>query len=433
MSQTRNALLIACSLAAISGSVRAEDQAVVHRLSSNGGLSSTAAKKLMAKVSQRMARAADAPPSVMDPLRAALSQALTGAPVPADPMATAKVRLKLYAGLNEVALEALFAPQPGGIAACVRDVGASQSECEALVAAAARSSVAQVRGVAGGPAAGAMMAAAPAPAYGAPAAGGSRFGNRFGSGYQQQGAAAPAQQGFGGGYQAPQQGYQQPQQGYAARPGYGAQPGYGARQPAYPQQAGYGQQPGYGQQQPAYGQQPGYAAPRPAYGAQPGYAAQRPAYGQQPAYGAAPRPAYAAPAQAYRAPAAPAYAPPPQPVVSAQELAARKDAYKQQREAYLARQKAQFQERREKGGAALDTSGEAAPAAAPSGSAKPAKAGVPVAAPAAEQVAAAETKRPAAAAPAEPARPAKSDVKPALDNDFLDGLLDDPTGGKGKK
>jgi hypothetical protein len=118
--------------------------------------------------------------------------------------------------------------------------------------------------------------------------------------------------------------------------------------------------------------------------------------------------------------------------VSAQELAARKDAYKQQREAYLARQKAQFQERREKGGAALDTSGEAAPAAAPSGGAKPAKAGVPVAAPAAEQVAAAETKRPAAAA-AEPARPAKSDVKPALDNDFLDGLLDDPTGGKGKK
>jgi hypothetical protein len=399
MSQIRNALLIACSLAATSGSAHAEDQSVIRRIASHGGMSSAAAKKLVAKVGQRMARSADAPPAVMDPLRAALSQALTGSPAPADAMATAKVRLKLYAGLNEVALEALFAPQPGAIASCVRDVGASQSECEALVAGAARASVAQIRSQAGGPAAQPMMAAAPA--YGAPAGGGSRFGGQYSSGFQ--GGAAPRAQGFGGGYQAPQQGYQQPQQAYGARPAYGA--------PA----AGYAQRPAYGAQPAA---QPGFGAQRPAYGAQPGYAAQRPAYN--------------APAAGYRPQTAPAYAP-AQPAVTQQDLAARKDAYKQQREAYLARQKQQFQERRDKSGA-LEVNPDDAPppaaAAAPSGGGKAAKASAAVSAPAGDEMATAETKRPAAA---EPARAAKSDTKPALDNDFLDGLLDDPTGGKGKK
>jgi len=401
MSQIRNALLIACSLAAVSGSAHAEDQAVAKRIASHGGMSSSAAKKLVAKVSQRMARSADAPPAVADSLRAALSQALTGSPAPADAMATAKVRLKLYAGLNEVALEALFAPAPGAIAACVRDVAATQAECEALVAAAARSSVAQVRNSAGGPAPQPMMAAASG--YGAPA-GGSRFGNQqYTSGFQ--GGAAPRQQGFGGGYQAP------PQQAYGARPAYGAPAGY-AQRPA----------------QPAYGAQPGYGA-QPAYGAQPGYGAQRPA---QPAYGA-PRPAYAAPAAGYRpAPAvAPAYAP-AQPVVSPQDAAARKDAYRQQREAYMARQKAQFQERREKTGA-IDANPDNAPppaaaAAAPSGGGKAAKASAAASPELDDQMAAADPKRPAA--PAEAARPAKSDTKPALDNDFLDGLLEDPNGKK---
>ena len=407
MSQFRNALLIACSLAAASGSVRAEDQGVVHRLSSNGGLSSTSAKKLAAKIGQRMARAADAPPSMPDPVRAALSQALTGSPMPTDAMATAKVRLKLYAGLNEVALEALFAPQPGAIASCVRDIEASQSECEALVAAAARSSVSQVRSVAGGPAAPPPMAAAPAQGAG----GGSRFGgSRYQSGYQ---AQPRQQQGFGGGYQAPQQ------QGYAARPGYGApQQGYGARPGYGAQQQGFG-----GGQQQGFGARPGgYQAPQQGYGARPAYAApQQQGYAARPSYGAPQRPA------------APAYAAPAPAPVSQQDMAARKDAYKAQREAYLARQKQQFQDRRDKSGAALDVSGEApaasaaaAPAAAPAPapSAKPAKGGKAAPAPSVEEELAAELDNPA---------PAKADSKPALDNDFLDGLLEDPLGGKGKK
>jgi hypothetical protein len=404
MSQIRNAVLIACSLAAVSGQAHAEDQATLHRLSSHGGLSSAAAKKLSSKVSQRMARAADAPPTVMDPLRAALSQALVGSPMPPDAMATAKVRLKLYAGLNEVALEALFAPKPGAIAACERDVGASHSECEALVAAAGGSSVAKIRKVAGGPAPMPMMAAAPVQAgYGA--SGVSHFGGGYNAGFQGQGAPAPQQQGFGGGYHPPA--YQQQPQGYGNAPGYAA---------AQPMQQGYGAP----QQQYAPRPQQQYA---PAYAARPQM--QQQAYApppQQPAYRPAPV-AAAAPAP-YVAPA---------PVVSAQEQASRKEAYKAQRDAYLARQKAEFQQRKDKS-AGLETNPDNAPPPAKTAAAAPvpAKAAGKVTAPAAEEVAAADTKHPvAAAAPEAPA--AKAEAKPAaLDDSFLDGLLDDPLGGKKK-
>jgi hypothetical protein len=401
MSQIRNAVLIACSLAAVSGQAHAEDQATLHRLSSHGGLSSAAAKKLSTKVSQRMARAADAPPTVMDPLRAALSQALVGSPVPPDAMATAKVRLKLYAGLNEVALEALFAPKPGAIAACERDVGASHSECEALVAAAGGSSVAKIRKVAGGPAPMPMMAAAPVQSgYGA--SGVSHFGGGYNAGYQGQAAPAPQQQGFGGGYHPPA--YQQQPQGYGNAPGYAA---------AQPMQQGYAPQ-----QQYAPRQQQQYA---PAYAARPPVQQAYAAPPQQPAY----RPAPVA--------AAPYVAPQPAaPVVSAQEAASRKEAYKAQREAYLARQKAEFQQRKDKS-AGLETNPDNAPPPAKTAAAAPmpAKAAGKVTAPAAQEVAAADTKHSvAAAAPETPA--AKSEAKPALDNSFLDGLLDDPLGGKKK-
>jgi hypothetical protein len=417
MSQIRNAVLIACSLAAVSGQAHAEDQATIHRLSSHGGLSSAAAKRLSSKVSQRMARAADAPPTVMDPLRAALSQALVGSPMPMDAMATAKVRLKLYAGLNEVALEALFAPKPGAIAACERDVGASHSECEALVAAAADSSVAKIRKVAGGPAPMPMMAAAPPvqPGYGA--SGMSHFGGGYNSGFQGQGAPAPQQQqqGFGGGYHPPA--YQQQPQGYGNAPGYAA---------AQPMQQGYAPQQQYAprpQQQYAPRPQQQYA-PAPAYAARPPVQQQAYAAPQQPAY--RPAPVAAAPAAAYVAP------PPAAPVVSAQDVAARKEAYKLQREQYLARQKAEFQQRKDKS-AGLETNPDNAPPPAKTAAAAPmpAKAAGKVTAPAAEEVAAADTKHPvAAAAPEAPA--AKAEAKPALDNSFLDGLLDDPLGGKKK-
>jgi hypothetical protein len=332
--------------------------------------------------------------------------------MPPDAMATAKVRLKLYAGLNEVALEALFAPKPGAIAACTRDVGASQSECEALVAAAGGSSVAKIRKVAGGPAPMPMMAAAPVQSgYGA--GGVSHFGGGYNPVYQQgQAAPAPQQQGFGGGYHPPA--YQQQPQGYGNAPGYAA---------AQPTQQRYAA-PQYAPQQQQY-------APRPQQAYAPAYAARPPV--QQQAYAAPQQPAYRpAPVAA----AAPYVAPPPAaPVVSAQEQASRKEAYKAQREAYLARQKAEFQARKDKS-AGLETNPDNAPPPAAKTAAAapvPAKAAGKVTAPAAEEVAAADTKHPvAAAAPEAPA--AKSEAKPAaaLDNSFLDGLLDDPLGGKKK-
>lgn len=369
MGPIRNALLTVCMTTSFASVAIADDASVVSRLTSHSSLSSSSAKKLVGKVNVRMAKSADATASVSDPMRAAVSLALFQAPTPPNSMAAAKVRLRLYAGLNEWALEAIFAPQPGVIAGCVREVGASQSECEALVAAAAKSSVAQIRSIAGGPAGPAVAApayaAAPAPAPAA--AGGSRFG-RFNSGYQ----AAPAAQ-----------------QQYAAPQGYA--PRY-----APPRQQAYAP--------PA---QQGYNAPR--YAAPQQQAAARPA------------------APAYQRPVAPP--PPAAPVVSPQELQSRKEAYKAQREAYLARQKQQFEERKNKLGAA--NSGEPADAPAAAVAAAPSKSAPATAAKGSAKAAAVEPESDAADAPDEPVA-AKSTTK-ALDGDFLDGLLDDPLGGKGKK
>jgi hypothetical protein len=385
----RSVLLSACLVTTMAGSARADDENVVSRLSSNGGLSSSAAKKLVGKVNVRMAKAADATSGANDPMRAAVSLALFQAATPPNSMAAAKVRLRLYAGLNEWALEAIFAPQPGVIAGCVREVGASQSECEALVAAAAKSSVAQIRSAAGGAA---PMAAGPAPAYGgaAPAADGGRFG-RFNSGFQTAPAAAQYARPM------PQQQYGYQQQQYA--------------RPMPQQQYGYQQQQQYArpmpQQQYGYPQQQQYARPMP----QQGY--------QQPA------PQYARPAVAVAPP------PPPAPVVSPQDAQARKQAYQAQREAYIARQKAQFEEKKQKMSAMHQADASEAPprngvetpaasAAAPMAMAKPA----------------AGTKAPAKAAaadddaPSEPVAAKAGGGKPALDNDFLDGLLDDPLAAK---
>lgn len=359
----RNVALTVSCLVVIAGTASADDSAVVSRLTSHGGLSSSAAKKLVGKVNMRMAKSADATASSGDPMRAAVSLALFQSPNPPNSTAAAKVRLRLYAGLNEWALEAIFSPQPGVIAGCVRELGANQSDCEALVAAAAESSVAKIRSQSHGPANApppaapsyASRSAAPAaPMAAGAAAGGSRFG-RFDSGYR--GAA--------------------------------------------PQQAQY--------------------APRPAAYQQPSY--QRAAAPQ-------PAPAYQRPAPAAYAAAAPAA-----PAVSQDEQLARKEAYKAQREAYLARQKAEFEERRAKAGAVVASDASDAPPRQGAAAAAPAAVATksaPASAPSAKA-----TSKPAAAsddlgdAPGEVASTGSG--KAGLDSDFLDGLLDDPLGGKGKK
>jgi hypothetical protein len=386
----RNVLLSACLVSTLAGTARADDENVVGRLSSNGGLSTSAAKKLVGKVNVRMAKAADATSAANDPMRAAVSLALFQSASPPNSMAAAKVRLRLYAGLNEWALEAIFAPQPGVIAGCVREVGASQSECEALVAAAAKSTVASIRSIAGGAAAPVASAPAAAPGYGAaPAAasgGGGRFG-RFSSGYQ---GAPPAQQQYA--RPAPQQQYGgYPQQQYA--------------RPA-PQQYGYQQPQQY------------RPAPQQQYGGYP----------QQP------QQQYARPApqqQQYVRPAAPVAPPPPMAApVSPQEAQSRKAAYAAQREAYLARQKADFESKKQKMSAvhAADASdapprnGVESPTVASSPTAKPA--------PATSSAKASKTAVADADAPSEPVAAKAGGGKPALDNDFLDGLLDDPLANK---
>jgi hypothetical protein len=96
-----------------------------------------------------MKRAADMT-NKNDPLRAAVSRALFGTPSPADTTAAAKVRLRLYAGLNAWALDNLFKPGSGAIAGCQRDFGANKGECEALVAASGNIDVAEARKLGGG-------------------------------------------------------------------------------------------------------------------------------------------------------------------------------------------------------------------------------------------------------------------------------------------
>jgi hypothetical protein len=433
MSQIRNAIVFACSLAAISGSAAAEDQTVIHRLAANGGLSSSNAKQLVAKVGKRLARAADAPPSMNDPLRAALSQALLGSPVPPDQIAAAKVRLKLYAGLNEFALEAIFAPKPGAIAGCVRDVGVTQNECESLVAAAGKTSVSQARQAAGGPVG--FQGGAPMPMQQQPmqAQAGSRFGGGGGSRF-----------GGGGGYQqAPvQQGYaQQPAYGYQQQPMYPQQQGYpmqGYAQQGYPVQQGYPQQQGYYQQP-----QPRYMAPQPQPqtrfgGGQPQAYVQpqpQPMAAAAPRYNPAPPPQRVAPAPMV-APA-PAYMA-PAPVVSQVDVNARKEAYKAQREAYLARQKQIFEERKAKSAGLDAPPADAAPAAAAAPAVAPQKvAAAPKAAakePEPETPLDADMQAAVGASPKQqPAAASSGQGKAGLDDGFLDGLLDDPLGGKGGK
>ena len=428
MTQIRKALVMACSLAAVSGVAHADDHAVARRISSHGKISSSHAKQLASKVSERMARAADAPPAMIEPLRAALSQALLGTPMPPDGISAAKVRLKLYAGLNEFALEAIFAPRPGAIASCQRDLELTSKECQALVAAAGEVSVAQAKRSGGGP--------APAPVAMGPMRGAPQGGGRFGGGYPQQ---APVQQGYA--RQAP------PQQQGGSRFGGGApqqQSRFGGAAPQ--QQSRFGGQAA---------QQPMAAAPQRPVQQQPTAAPQQAsrfagsAPAQQQRFGNA-APVQAAPA------AAPAYvaaAPAPAATVTAEDAAKRKEEYAAKRAEYMARKKQEFEERRAKlmGGSAAAASDGPSEAPAPAAS-KPAEAATPAA------VAAAPSKKAAPEPSSDPmdgpmrepepanelddemkgalgkgaAAPAPGAGKAGFDGDFLDGLLDDPTGGKKK-
>jgi hypothetical protein len=170
-------------------SVSADDDAVAKRLTKHGQLRRGESESLAENISKRMKRAADMT-SAQDPLRIAVGRAL-GIKNPNDAMSAAKIRLRLYAGLNEWALDNLFVPKPGGIGRCQQEFGVSSRQCEALIAAAGRVSSEEASKLAGGapppmPAVQAQMASNRP----APAAGGSRFG-KYDSGFKA--GAAPAQ------------------------------------------------------------------------------------------------------------------------------------------------------------------------------------------------------------------------------------------------
>lgn len=169
----------------------AEDESVARRLTKYGQLRRGESESLSENVSKRMKRAADMT-SAQDPLRAAVGRAL-GVANPNDAMAAAKIRLRLYAGLNEWALENLFAPRPGGIGRCQQEFGITLRQCEALIAAAGRVPAEEASKLAGG-APPPMPAVHPQVAATRPAAqpvNGSRFG-KYDSGYRQPGAGPAA-------------------------------------------------------------------------------------------------------------------------------------------------------------------------------------------------------------------------------------------------
>ena len=221
--------LAAGVMLALAASTAYADEAATKRLSKFGKLSGAQANRVASTVSTRMKRAADMT-GATDPLRMAVSSALFGAPVPADQMAAAKVRLRLYAGLNEWALDNLFTPRPGAVNSCSSSYGLSSKECEALLAAGGKTSLADAARQGGGASAPPVMAAGPQPAYGQP----------------------------------------QPQYGYAQRP---QQPAQGSRFGRYDSGFRPAAQP-----QPAYAQQPAYGQPaaRPAAGYGYGQPAARP-------------------------------------------------------------------------------------------------------------------------------------------------------------
>jgi hypothetical protein len=377
----------------------ADDEEVARRLGKYGKLSGAEARNVVSNVSGRMKRAADMTNN-SDPLRSAVSSALYGSPVPADAMASAKIRLRLYAGLNEWALDSLFAPRPGALATCTQQFGLRAQDCQALLAASGRMSPAEASRLGGGKPIATATAAAPMqqqrPAY-APAP----------QPVQQQSRFGHYDSGFRGGPQ------QQPTHGPAARPAYG--PARGA--PARPAYGG-----GYGAAQPSYATQP--ARPMPP----PGYGAARPMQPARPMPVARPMPA-----------PRPAMAPPASPA----QIANRKAEYERKRQEYLARKKAEMAARKQKivataGGTAPVQRGPTSAAEAEAVGLDPAavsKAPEPTAkAPAKGSSAKGSSAAAPAAEPEEVAQaPEAKSEKPALDGDFLNGLMDNPLGDSKKK
>lgn len=137
MASRRNANTWGCLLGVFvtlyAAGARADERAVLKRLKSYGELSSTEAQELVDKISQRMRVAADIT-NADDPVRLAVSHALYDAAAPTDAAATSMVRLRLYAGLTEWALDQVFSSRRAVSKVCTES-GVSAESCRSLLAA----------------------------------------------------------------------------------------------------------------------------------------------------------------------------------------------------------------------------------------------------------------------------------------------------------
>jgi hypothetical protein len=133
-----------------SAAASAQSANVAGQLSEFGRLSKKEARSATASVSEQIKRAADAFVGMNHPIRRAMRESLFGGR-PVSPnqetVNDAKARLYLYGGLTPQTLSALFRPGPNAVATCASVFAISEKWCEALMAAAARKSVAEIRRV----------------------------------------------------------------------------------------------------------------------------------------------------------------------------------------------------------------------------------------------------------------------------------------------
>jgi hypothetical protein len=128
------AVIVGLFTIATSSTTLAEERPVLRRLKTYGDLSDDDAHVIIEKISQRMKVAADLSNS-SDPLRVAVSTALYDSATPSEPSATSMVRLRLYAGLTEWALDHVFSSRRAVSEICSGS-GLQALECRALLAAA---------------------------------------------------------------------------------------------------------------------------------------------------------------------------------------------------------------------------------------------------------------------------------------------------------
>jgi hypothetical protein len=127
--------VVSCLVALSAANASADNKAVVKRLKTYADLSESDARAVMEKVALRMKVAADVS-NTRDPLRTAVSQALYDTTSPENESELSMVRLRLYAGLTQWALDNLFASRTAVTSICSVQSELGAEDCRALLAAA---------------------------------------------------------------------------------------------------------------------------------------------------------------------------------------------------------------------------------------------------------------------------------------------------------